>query len=689
MDSNRKFLRVLMLESLQQRELMAIDLGAIARSGPLPTYSIDGTGNNVSQAQWGSTDENFLRLTPARYADGIASPNGSDRPSPRAISNAVADQGDTDIISDRNLAAFMYAWGQFIDHDLGLTPTGSTEKMTIAIPKGDPYFDPTGTGSQVMSASRSIYDPSSGTSPSNPRQQTNAITAWLDGSMVYGSDTKTADALRTFQGGRLKMDASGMLPLNNAANFPNGTVAQANGSPRIPDEQMFAAGDVRANENIELTSIQTLFVREHNRIATDLAKQNPKLTDQELYLRARAIVIAEIQAITYNEWLPALLGSNAIRPYAGYNAKVNPQLSNEFSTAAFRFGHSLLGDDVEFLDSNGRPIAEDMALSDAFFNPTVLSKVPIESIFKYLASDPSSELDSQVVGSVRNFLFGPPGAGGLDLASLNIQRGRDHGLADYNTVRQALGLPKVKAFSEITRNSDLQSKLTQLYGSVDKIDLWVGILAENHLPGASVGPTGSRIIAEQFERIRNGDRFWYQNAFSGQLLRNLQSTRLSDVITRNTPLKNVQANVFVFAASIEGTLFSDRNRDNRRGAGEAALGGWTVVLVNSDGQTVATALTRPDGRYRFDVQSGVRADKYAVRVTKDNRGGVLSLPLERAAVITRGDQALQSIDFAVPPPSNTPGNGRVALSATAPAVAASTAAVDLAFADSIRKRQNG
>lgn len=689
MDSNRKFLRVLMLESLQARELMAIDLGAIASPGPLATYSIDGTGNNVAQAQWGSTDENLLRLTPAQYADGIASPNGSDRPSPRVISNAVADQGNSDIISDRNLAAFMYAWGQFIDHDIGLTPTGGTEKMRIAVPKGDPYFDPTGTGTQFMTTSRSVYDPASGTTRSNPRQQVNTITAWLDGSMVYGSDAKTADALRSFQGGKLKLDASGMLPLNNAANFPNGRVSQANDAHRVADDQLFAAGDVRANENIELTSIHTLFVREHNRIAADLAKQNPKLSDQELYLRARAMVIAEIQAITYNEWLPALLGANAIRPYAGYNAKVNPQLSNEFSTAAFRFGHSLLGNDVEFLNSDGRPIAEAMELSDVFFNPTVLGTVPIESIFKYLASDPSSELDANVVGSVRNFLFGPPGAGGFDLASLNIQRGRDHGLADYNTVRQSLGLPKVRTFSEITRNSDLQSKLTQLYGSVDKIDLWVGILAESHLPGASVGPTGSRIIAEQFERIRNGDRFWYQNAFSGQLLRNLHATRLSDVITRNTPLKNVQANVFVFAASIEGTVFADRNRDNRRSANEESLGGWTVILVNSDGQTVATALTRPDGRYRFDVQSGVRTDKYAVRVTKDNRGGVLSPPLERAAVITRGDQALQNIDFAVPPPSNAPSNGRMTISAAAPAVASSTAAVDLAFADTIRKRQNG
>ncbi len=123
----------------------------------------------------------------------------------------------------------------------------------------------------------------------------------------------------------------------------------------MPDDQLFAAGDVRTNENIELTSLHALFAREHNRIADQLRALNPRLTDEQIYLRARSIVIAELQAITYNEWLPAILGPNAIAPYRGYNPRINPQLSNEFSTAAFRFGHSLLGDDVEFLDANGRP----------------------------------------------------------------------------------------------------------------------------------------------------------------------------------------------------------------------------------------------------------------------------------------------------------------------------------------------
>src|SRR5262249_26968262 len=160
-------------------------------------------------------------------------------------------------------------------------------------------------------------------------------------------------------------------------------------------------------------------------------RSNPRLDDETIYQRARAQVIAELQVITYKQWLPALLGRGALSPYRGYNPSVNPGIANEFSTAAFRLGHSLLGDDVEFLDNNGTHAADNIPLSQASSNPPVLEENGVASILKYLSSDPSSELDSTVVNSVRNFLFGPPGSGGLDLASLNIQRGRDHGLADY------------------------------------------------------------------------------------------------------------------------------------------------------------------------------------------------------------------------------------------------------------------
>ncbi len=450
----------------------------------------------------GSTDEILVRIAPAEYGDLISTPAGADRLSARTISNTLADHVEDDVKNDRNLAALVYAWGQFIDHDLDLTVTATpTEKFNISVPTGDPEFDPNSTGTKVIGLSRSQYDTTTGTSAANPRQQLNTITSFLDGSMIYGSDATRAASLRAFSGGLLKTSSGNMLPLNTAG------LANDNATHQTADNELFLAGDVRANENIELTALHTLFVREHNRLATQIAKANPQLTDEQIFQQARKLVIGEVQAITYNEFLPALLGSAAPGEYKGYDPKVNAAISNEFSTAAFRVGHTMLGNDIEFLANDESETHDAVALSDAFFNPNLLKEIGIDPVLKYLATDRAEEIDLQVVDSVRNFLFGPPGSVGLDLVSLNIQRGRDHGLADYNATRVKYGLPAVKSFADITSDTAVQAKLQQLYGIVENIDLWVGGLAEDHLPDSSVGPTFARIIGDQFERLRAGDRF--------------------------------------------------------------------------------------------------------------------------------------------------------------------------------------
>ncbi len=139
--------------------------------------SIDGTGNNLAHPKWGSTDEQLLRMAPAEYGDGISTPAGADRPGAREISNALAAHSDEATPNDRNLTAYIYVWGQFLDHDLDLTKNSSpAERFNIAVPTGDPSFDPNGTGTQIIPLNRSIFDPATGTSTSNPRQQINQVT---------------------------------------------------------------------------------------------------------------------------------------------------------------------------------------------------------------------------------------------------------------------------------------------------------------------------------------------------------------------------------------------------------------------------------------------------------------------------------------------------------------------------------
>ncbi|HVT91167.1 MAG TPA: peroxidase family protein [Tepidisphaeraceae bacterium] len=603
-------------EQLEQRTMMSASV-----SSAIESY--DGTANNLLHPDWGSINQALLRIAKAAYADGLSMPAGANLASARAISNAVNAQGDVDILNTSHLSAFAYEWGQFIDHDIDLTSDGTTgESFNIAVPQSDPYFDPNGSGTAVIPLTRSEYV--AGTGVTSPRENPNDITAFIDGSMVYGSTESRALALRTLVGGLMKTSSGNLLPLNTMG-LDNAT---AGGDPTT----YFAAGDVRANENIELTSLQTLFVREHNRLATKIAQQNPTWTDEQIFQKARSLVIGEIQAITYNEFLPALLGNGAIRNYTGYKAKVNPGITNEFSTAAFRFGHSMVGNDVEFLDNNGEDVHDDVSFAQAFFNPALLQETGIDPILKYLASDNSQQLDVKIVDPLRNFLFGPPGSGGLDLASLNIQRGRDHGLADYNSTRAALSLPKVTSFAQITSDPELQQKLQSVYGDVNNIDLWVGGLAEDHVRGSNLGPTFQRIVADQFTRLRDGDRFWYQRSLSGADLRMVENTSLADVISRNTTTTNLQDNVFVFNTTISGKVFADLNGDGRQQFLEAGLPGQSVNLLDADGNVVQTATTLLNGNYKFE---GVQLGEYQVQVQLA-AGWKLTTVLPAGITVTRG-----------------------------------------------------
>lgn len=514
----------------------------VSASGP--SYSYDGTGNNVLQVNWGAAGTALLRRAGVGYADGISAAAGGDRPSARAVSNALSAQGSS-AVNDRGMSDFVYVWGQFLDHDIDLSDSGKTESLPIAVPAGDQWFDPASTGTKTIGLKRSVVVSGTGTSVSNPRQQVNEVTAFIDGSQVYGSSKARADALRTFTGGLMRTSAGNMLPFNTSG------LANANDSHVMADAKLYLAGDVRANENPDLVALQTLFVREHNRVAKLTAVSHPAWTDEQLYQSARQQVIAEIQAITYNEFLPTLLGRQAIRPYMGYRADVNPSIANEFSTAAYRFGHSLLDSEIGRLNDDGTEAGEPISLARAFFNTAVFDPTAdnhtgdIDPFLKAAASGSAQEVDLLVVDELRNMLFGAPGSGGFDLAALNIQRGRDHGLADYNSVRAAYGLPKVTSFREITPDGAVQRQLQKLYGSVDNVDLWVGGLAEKHVPGSSVGPTFQRIMVDQFARLRDGDSRWYQSILSGRQLGEIDGTRLSDVIRRNTALTNLQSNVFV------------------------------------------------------------------------------------------------------------------------------------------------
>ncbi len=541
-----------------------------------PVRPYDGSYNNVFNPEWGATNARLVRTAPSEYADGISAPAGAARAEPRKISNSCADQGRDPIWSSRVLTSMTIFWGQFIDHDIGLTepPEHGFEPMMIPVPLDDPFFDPGDV--PVLPFLRSRYDHTTGTGPESPREQINQITAYIDGSAVYGHTEARANALRSGINGKLRMGPGDLLPLNTLG------IGMANPFG-VPDEILFAGGDVRANENPALASLHTIFAREHNRRCDELRAINPFAHDEELYQAARRWVGSLIQQITYNEFLPALLGPDNLGPYQGYDTSVNAGIANEFAHAAYRMGHTMVNPQLPRYGPDGQPFGDGpIDLLSAFFNPAPVAEPGgVDAILRGMVRTASQEIDMQIVDDLRNLLF-PAGSGGIDLASVNIQRGRDHGLASYNAHRVAYGLAPATTWADVTSDIAVQGALAELYTSPDDADLWVVGLAEDNLPGASLGETFTAIIADQFDRLRAGDRYWYERIHFGPELDEIRNTTLRDVIERNTGIAVIQPNPFFL--SVDYNADGGLNLDDIDAFVNYFLSNHPLADLNGDGQ---------------------------------------------------------------------------------------------------------
>jgi len=501
--------------------LNAAELRAWAENATQNQYrTADGTNNNLNQTTLGSANTAFTSIVdkdPERMLEGATA---AGLPNVRDISNAVAAQSEA-TVNKKGLSDMFWIYGQFLDHDINLTPTNAADPANISVPKGDAFFDPFNTGTQEMEFHRSVA-----LEGMDVRTQVNNITAFIDGSNTYGSSKEVADSLRTFEGGKLSMNADNYM---------------------LQDERgQYKSGDVRVNENAGLTSMHTIWAREHNMVADQLSQQHPEWNDEKLYQESRAWVVAEMQVVTANEFWPALLGGNGLSEYKGYDSSVDPQISNSFATAAYRLGHTMLSPSILRLDEQGNEIAEgNLQLRDAFFQPHRVAEAGVDPILRGLATQTAQGVDPIIVDDVRNFLFGAPGSGGLDLASLNLQRGRDHGVPGYNDMREGLGLSRIESFDDPIFQDGVGEKLASIYSSPDDMDLWIAGLAEKGDGDSLVGSTFTSILTDQFERLRNGDRFWYENQFSATDISKLNNTKLSDIIMRNSDVENMQENAMV------------------------------------------------------------------------------------------------------------------------------------------------
>jgi hypothetical protein len=358
-------------------------------------------------------------------------------------------------------------------------------------------------------------------------------TSFIDASSIYGATLERSRILRTFVGGKLISDPINGVPVN-IDQLPS---ASPNHTPL---NKQRLTGDMRGNVNPGILSLHGLLVLEHNRVADEIHFLHGMYNDEQLYQEARQYVIALMQVITYNEYLPSLIGEQ-LPPWTQYKSDVNPSIDTFFGVAAYRYGHSGINSIYLRLNSENKPIHEGhLLLRDSYFNPSYLQFGGIESIIRGLIFHLEQQIDTVMVDDLRHFVEGIA----QDLAAMDIQRGRDVGLPSYNSARRYYNLPPVTSFSEITNNVQVQNILESLYGSVENIDAWVGGLAETHLSNSHVGPLFTVAIREQFIRSRDGDRYWYENIYKNEQLSILKSTSLSDIIMRNTNIKNLTQSVF-------------------------------------------------------------------------------------------------------------------------------------------------
>jgi len=530
-----------------------------------PYRSIDGSCNNLVNPWYGAAHTPFKRLLKADYDDGLnqmkdkSVVNGYHLPNARSVSLRIHKEYPTKSVWSNYAISF----GQNIAHDLSKTygaelSDGSKLKckcnqpnehcFNIPIPKEDyfygnyndekyskdnDYYKMSCIPFTRDQASVKDYDCNYG-----PREQLNKNTHFLDLSFIYSNNPHT----RKRVGGLLSfsVNAKGeiIFPLIKGNNIGYGS-----GCPANLNSKWFHTADEDSEQNIYLHSSQVIWLRNHNKLAAALHKLNYHWDDETLFQQARKINIAMFQHVVYNEYLPSVLGPKVLRMYdlepltwgyyMKYDSELYPQLLNEFSTAVFR-QHFLVNHKHCYADKKFRKYGcHDLV--EGLLNSTSTC-YSIDAVLRGQIADYSYYSTPQVSWVMNNYLLRQKES----IGTINIQRGRDHGLRGYNFYRELCGLNRAKSFDELYNiPPSVRNELKKLYYHVDDIDLWTGGSAELPIPDGFLGHTFSCITAKQFLDLKKGDRFYYENGqskvtrFTPEQLNFIRSTTLSSIICRN------------------------------------------------------------------------------------------------------------------------------------------------------------
>ncbi|CAL1547361.1 unnamed protein product [Lymnaea stagnalis] len=541
--------------------------------------TIDGTCNNPFNL--GASATPVPRIVPPQYGDGVGAPrtkaaDGSPLPGARFVSSAVHPAVNN--LTNRPIIAMQ--WGQWIDHDMAgiaasLGPNGTalqccgpnkTAPPAVTSPNCFPILLPPDEKDFVgtcMNFVRSLAATNEQGCEMKQRQQVNTITSFIDASPVYGSTENVARILRNPGDFLLKTKNTNFLPEN-----VNGTCIRRPGTK----DYCFLAGDFRVNQLPFLQSLHTIWLRAHNTIARRLRVLRPKDSNEETFERTRKLIGALTQAVTYNEWLPFVLGKEATKfnlvsrtGRTKTSLKVDPRIRQEFSTAAMRFGHSTVPD-VFPIGQRRVPISQLFNRPGEVldnFDDVVAGMVGVGTPGQNLIQ----QVDRNFVAGLTKHLFEPPNSpkNGLDLISFNIQRGRDHGIGPYTTYRKLCGLRPLTGFNDVSALGPNVAQLAKVYKSVNDIDLFTGLVHEPVDPSNQglVGPTLTCILCQQFLNLKFGDRFFFDTdekliAFNDNQLKWIRQATLSKIICATTNIKALPNDIFNFPSKSNPLVSCDR-----------------------------------------------------------------------------------------------------------------------------------
>ncbi|XP_050432514.1 peroxidasin [Adelges cooleyi] len=533
--------------------------------------TIDGTCNNLQNPMWGASHTPFRRILKPMYENGFNTPigwtkgmkyYGYEKPSARLVSTSIIRTKE--ITSDDEITHMVMQWGQFLDHDLDHAIPSTTKeswegldcKKTCAysfpcFPMDVPPNDDRIKNRKCMDFIRSSAICGSDTTSVffdklQPREQINQLTSFIDGSQIYGFTNDRSFILREVQTG-LGMMRGGISSDMGKEMMPIAGADEVDCRRDLTESTTgcYLAGDIRANEQVGLLAMHTIWIREHNRIARELRKINPHWEGDTIFHEARKIVGAELQHITYKHWLPYVLGPKGMQmlgQYQGYDPTVDPSIANVFATAALRFGHSIINPVLARLDDNFTTIPQgDLSLGKAFFTPWRLSDEggtdPLMRGFFTVPAKrkmPKQNLNDQLI----DHLFSSAHAVALDLAAMNIQRSRDHGIPGYTEWRAICNMSKAETFDDLRNeisDPEVRSILKRLYGHPGNVDVWVGGILEDQMAFSKIGPLFQCLLVDQFRNLRNGDRFWYESpsTFSSAKLTQIKQASLARVLCDN------------------------------------------------------------------------------------------------------------------------------------------------------------